>query len=144
MGLSFRIFLLDQNDVLFRLPNTKFDQMLRNPTSHRLPRFAGMRVRMTDVGVELIDRQAVQVVWITFNVLTFDDDGYFDASAFDRHQRARAEQGWAKLGDEPTRVPTVIDAASRFVAQGGSWKPSGKLQRVIDQAALGRVKCERL
>ena len=81
---------------------------------------------------------------ITFNVLTFDDDGYFDASTFDRHQRARAEQRGAKLGEDPTSVPTVIDAASRFVAQGGSWKPSGKLQRVIDQAALGRVKCERL
>lgn len=144
MGLSFRMFLLDQDDVLYRLPNTKFDQMLRNPASHRLSRFAGKRVRMTDVGVELIDRQAVQVVWITFNVLTFDDDGYFDASAFDRHQRARAELGLAKPVDEPTGVPTVIDAATRFVAQGGSWKPSGKLQRVIDQAALGRVKCERL
>jgi len=144
MGLSFRMFLLDQDDVLFRLPNTKFNQMLRNPTSHRLPRFAGTRVRMTDVGVELIDLQAVQVVWITFNVLTFDDEGYFDASAFDHHQRARAELGWAKLVDEPTSTPTVIDAATRFVAQGGSWKPSRKLQRVIDQAALGRVKCERL
>ena len=144
MGLSFRMFLLDQDDVLFRLPNTKFNQMLRNPTSHRLPRFAGTRVRMTNVGVELIDRQAVQVVWITVNVLTFDDEGYFDASSFDRHQRARAELGLAKLVDESTSAPTVIDAASRFVAQGGCWKPSGKLQRAIDQAALGRVKCERL
>ena len=120
MGLSFRIFLLDQDDVLFRLPNTKFDQMLRNPASHRLPRFVETQVRMTDVGIELIDRKAVQVVRVTFNVLTFDDDGNFNASAFDLHQRACAEQGRAKLGDEPTSVPTVIDAASRFVAQGGS------------------------
>jgi hypothetical protein len=33
MGLSCRIFLLDQNDHLLRLSNTKFEQMLRNPTS---------------------------------------------------------------------------------------------------------------
>lgn len=144
MGLSFRMFLVDQDDVLYRLPNTKFDQMLRNPASHRLSRFAGTRLRMTDVGVKLINCQAVQVVWITFNVLAFDHEGYFDASAFDRHQRARAELGLAKLVDESTGAPTVIDAASRFVAQGGCWKPSIKLQRVIDQAALGQVKCERL
>ena len=43
MGFSFRMFLLDQDDGLYRLPNTKFEQMIRNPTSYRLLRFAGAR-----------------------------------------------------------------------------------------------------
>jgi hypothetical protein len=51
------MFLLDQDDTLYRLPSAKFDQMLGDPTRCRLPRFAGNRVRMTDVAVELIDRQ---------------------------------------------------------------------------------------
>jgi hypothetical protein len=45
MGLSSRMFLLDQDDNLYRLPNTKFEQILRDPTSLRIPRFAGARVR---------------------------------------------------------------------------------------------------
>ena len=90
MGLSCRMFLLDQNDSLVCLPSTKFERMLRDPKSLRFPHFAGTRVRMVDVVVELRNRQAIGV-WTTFGLLAFDDEGYFDASAFDRHQRARAE-----------------------------------------------------
>jgi hypothetical protein len=50
------MYLLDQDDTLYRLPSAKFNQMLRDPTRCRLPRFAGSRLRMTDVAVELIDR----------------------------------------------------------------------------------------
>ncbi len=57
MGISCRMFLLDQDDGLYRLSSAKFNQILRDPTSCRLTRFAGARVRMTNVAVELLDRQ---------------------------------------------------------------------------------------
>ena len=138
------MFLLDQNDGLYRLPNTKFEQMLRDPTSHRISRFAGARVRMTDIVVELLDRQPIRVVWTTFGILTFDEKGCFDPSAFDRHQRARAELALAPLTAESGGAATVVDAATRFVAQGGRWVPPKALARRIDNAALGRLKCPRL
>lgn len=81
MGMTCRVFLLDQDDGLYRLPNTKFERMLREPTSHRLPRFAGARVRMAEVVVELVDRRAIRVIWTTFGLLTFDDEGCFDPRA---------------------------------------------------------------
>ena len=142
MGLASRMFLLDRNDGLYRLPNAKFEQMLRDPTSHRIPRFAGARVRTTDVVVELVDRQPLRVVWTTFSILTFDGEGCFDPSAFDQHQRARAELALALPIVES--AATVVDAASRFVAQGGRWAPSSAVAGLIDRAALGRVKCPRL
>jgi CRP-like cAMP-binding protein len=138
------MFLLDRDDVLYRLPNTKFEQMLRDPTRHRFLRFAGTRVRMTDVILELVDRDAIRVVLTTFSFLTFDNEGYFDPSAFDRHQRARAELAFASLAAEPECSSTVVDAASRFVAQGGRWAPSRALARLIEKVALGRVQCSRL
>ncbi|SRR6266581_5217821 len=144
MGLSCRIFLLDENDGLFRLPNTTFDEMLREPTRHRFPRFADARVRMADLVVELLERQPIRVVWTSFSILSFDDEGYFEASAFDRHQRARAELALAPLSGESAGVATVVDAATRFVAQGARWAPSRTLARRIDDAALGRAKCPRL
>ena len=143
MGISCRMFLLDMDDSLYRLPNAKFNQILRDPTSCRFTRFAGTRMRMTDVAVELIDRQPIRVVWITFGFLAFDDDGCFDLSSFDRHQRARAELALALPSLEPKREG-VVDAADRFVAQGGRWTPSSALQRRIDAVALEEVKCPRL
>jgi len=38
---------------------------------------------MTRVIVELLDRQAIRVIWTTFGVLTFADKGCLDPSAFD-------------------------------------------------------------
>ena len=138
------MFLLDQDDVLYRLPSTKFRQMLRDPASCRVPRFAGVRVRMVDVGVQLQDRKPICVVWMTLGFLTFDRKGYFDASAFDRHQRACAELGLTVPIVETGGEGKVVDAADRFVAQGGRWAPSRALQRRIDAAALGQVRCTRL
>jgi hypothetical protein len=138
------MFLLDKDDGLYRLPSAKFGRMLRDPTTCRITRFAGARVRMTDVAVELLDRQPLRVVWITFGYLTFDGEGYFDTSAFDIHQRARAELALAFPTEEPNGGGIVVDAATRFVAQGGLWTPSITLQRRIDAAALDQVKCPRL
>lgn len=138
------MFLLDQDDALYRLPNIRFEQMLRDPASHRLPRFAGTRVRMADVIIELLDRQAIRVIGASFSYLAFDGEGCLDQRAFDRHQRARVELALAPLNAEPGSPTTVADAASRFVAQGGRWAPSKTLARLIDEAALGRVKCMRL
>ena len=33
----------------------------------------------------------------------------------------------------------VLDAASRFVAQGGQWRPSNDLVQRIDDMALGKA-----
>lgn len=144
MGLSCRLFVLEQNDDPYRLPNRTFKQLLRGPTGHRFPRFAGSRVRMTDLVVEFVDRQPIRIVWTTYSILTFDGEGRFDAKAFDRHQRARAELALAPLVADSDGAAIVVDAATRFVDQGGRWAPSRALARRIEEAALGLVKCARL
>jgi len=144
MGLAFHIFLLDQDDGLYRLPRTKFDQMLRDSTCLCFPQFAKARMRMASIVVELVDRRPMRVVWRTFNRLSFDDKGYFDASAFDVHQRALWELALSPVLGQARNATGVVDASDRFIAQGGRWKPSTAVARFIDDAALGRVKFLRL
>lgn len=43
-----------------------------------------------------------------------------------------------------TNNTAIIDASSRFVAQGGRWHPSPSLERRVCQAALDEVKYQRL
>jgi hypothetical protein len=141
MGLSCRVFLLGKNDDLYRLPNNRFEQMLRDPAGHCFPRFAGTRVRMATVVVELQDRQPIRVVWTSHSILTFNREGYFGTRSFDRHQRARAELAFAPQIAKPHSAVTVVDAVSQFVNRGGRWTPSTTLARRIDEAAMGHVKC---
>jgi hypothetical protein len=55
---SARTFIVGPDDTLYRLAGTKFAAMLDHPENHRLPRFAGQRVRMVEAIVELRDRAA--------------------------------------------------------------------------------------
>jgi hypothetical protein len=146
MGFSCRRFLIARDDTLWRLSSTKFDRMLRDPASHCLPVFAGQRARMAGVVVELVARDPVRIVRNTFSILSFDAEGRIDPGRFEKQQFAFVESVVASVfavfdgnGDD-----TVVDATSRFIAQGGQWVPSGDLARAIEEAALGQRQCRRL
>ncbi|AME28157.2 hypothetical protein [Burkholderia sp. PAMC 26561] len=146
MGFSCRTFLIARDDTLWRLSSTKLDRMLRDPAGHYLPDFAGQRARMASVVVELVARNPMRVVRNTFFILTFDAEGRIDPSKFEKQQFALAESVFAPVfavfADESNQ--TVVDATSRFIAQGGQWVPSRALARVIDQTALGQRQCRHL
>ena len=146
MGFSCRTFLIARDDTLWRLSSAKFDRMLRDPAGHCLPDFAGQRARMASVMVELVARNPVRIVRHTFSILIFDAEGRIDPSRFEKQQYALAESVFAPVfavyADESNQ--TVVDATSRFIAQGGQWVPSRALARVIDQTALGQRQCPHL
>jgi hypothetical protein len=144
MGFACQTFLLAHDDRLGRLASAAFDRMLRDPASHRLPQFAGQRVRMASIVVELDRGQPVRVVRRTFAVLGFDDEGGLDLGRFSRQQAALAEAALAPGLGESGGGGKLVEAASRFVAQGGTWTPSGDLARAIDRAAMGYEPCRRL
>gem|GEM_PF-5239879 len=56
VSYSIRRFILGPDDTLYRLASAKFSRIVDDPESHRLERFAGQRVRMAEVIVELRDR----------------------------------------------------------------------------------------
>ncbi len=142
MTYSPRIFLVGPDDTLYRLGSAKFARMLDDPENHRLPRFAGQRVRMVDAIVELRDRVPCGVVRLVYEMLRFDVQGRLDRRAFERQNVALAE---LVVGEPPTNdAGAVVDASSRFIAQGGRWQPSPSLARRVRRAALGELKCERL
>lgn len=140
MGYSFRKYLLAADDSIWRLENTAFDRMLRNPARHRLPGLAGQRIRMADLAVLLEHRKPICGVRATYALVGFDAQGHLVADAFLRQQFALTESALAPAFADPDAHTTVVDASSRFVAQGGRWIPSAQLARVIEDVALGRLK----
>lgn len=139
MALTSRIFVLDADDSLFRLPNSKFMGMLGEPRKHRCPAFAGQRVRSAEVILELENRKPVRVVRTYYCMLSFDQDGCFDLEAYSRFQNAHVESTFS-ASDAKVKV---VDAASRFVLQGGNWSPAKDVVVVIHNAALGGLECKR-
>jgi hypothetical protein len=145
VSYSIRTYILGPDDTLYRLASAKFSRMVDDPESHRLERFAGQRVRMAEVTVEVRDRAPRAVVRLVYEMLGFDADGRLDRATFMRQNMALAA-----LTIDPV-IPrlvkedkAVVDAGSRFVARGGSWHPSAALKQEILRAALDETSCKRL
>ena len=144
MGISHRMFLIDSEDCLYRLPTSTFQAMLQAPVLRRYPQFSGQRVRTASIYVELVDRRPTEIVRATFDILTFDEDGYFERDLYLQQQSSGAELAMAPVISDPSNNTDVVDAASRFIAHGGCWIPSRSLACAIGDAALARTRCTRL
>jgi hypothetical protein len=145
VALSSRIFIIGTHDgTLYRLAGTKFSGMLNDPSSYTLPRFASQRVRMASATIELQDRLPYRVVRVIYEILQFDDQGQLDIETFN-HQNAALVDVMLENTLPSSQIDTsIIDASSRFVAQGGRWNPSTSLEWQICQAALDEFKYNRL
>jgi hypothetical protein len=145
MSYSIRTYILGPDDTLYRLASAKFSRMVDDPQSDRLERFAGQRVRMAEVIVQVRDRAPCAVVRLVYEMLGFDADGRLDRATFMRQNRALAElvvdRAIPRLVEEGK---AVVDAGSRFVARGGSWQPTPAQEREIVRAALDETPCRRL
>jgi len=119
---------------MYRLPNATFTRMLDDPHRHGLPRFAGQRVRMADVAVEIINRQPIRVVRTSFSILTFDGQGFLDRAAFERHQYARAELALAPALGPASRGKSLVEDRVKFIEHGGRWEPSNAIMKLIEKA----------
>ncbi|WP_139052764.1 hypothetical protein [Thiocapsa marina] len=145
MSYSTRIYILGPDDTLYRLASAKFSRMVDDPTRHRVERFAGQRVRMAEVIVEVRDRAPCAVVRLVYEMLGFDAEGRLDRDAFIRRNAALAELAMNSVIPRMVDVEkAVVDAGSRFVARGGTWHPSAALDQEFLRAALDETPCKRL
>ena len=142
MGLSLRIFLVDDDDSLRRLPLARYERLLRGEAGESLPQYAGRRVRYVLVSVDVVDRKPVEIVHIQYSTLAFDSKGRLDQ--VDRKRKAKLAMDLlpALSGDDPEQV---IDARHRFAKKRYDseyrWKPSLGIEAAIINAIFGSKRC---
>ena len=144
MGLSSKLFLLSADDTVHALSNSAFMRMLRRESMARIPEFAGQRVRQASAIVELANGAPTRIVRCTFTILDIDEHGALDVDRWNAQQFARIGDPLAPERPDRGSMPQIIDAASRFVARGGSWEPDQTLLHRIEKAALLKLVCPRV
>jgi len=72
MGFGFRIFVVDENDIIIRIPATRFDRIRNRDPKESLPQYKNSRLRYAMVILELENRKPISVVRIDYGYLAFD------------------------------------------------------------------------
>lgn len=69
MGLSIRIFIVEDDDTIKRLPLARYERLFTRDSDERLSEYAGQRVRYALIVVDLVNRRPVEIVKDEFGFL---------------------------------------------------------------------------
>jgi hypothetical protein len=72
MGLSIRVFIVEDDDTIKRLPLARYERLFKRDPNESLPKYAGKRVRYALIVVDLVNRRPIEIVRDEFGFLDFD------------------------------------------------------------------------
>lgn len=138
MGIACRVFFVDDNDSLKRIPLARLDRLLHFDRRESLQQYAGKHVRCAMVFLEVAGRQVQAIRNIDYFLLPFNDKGQIDKKEWEKGIRLGRDL-LPPLSDE--KYPKqVIDAQHRFAKRRYEhefkWKPSRKVEEAIVAATL--------
>jgi hypothetical protein len=115
-------FVLDSQDRIFRLSQAFYARLVDEPAVHRVPRFAGQRVRLVQASVDAARGRVAQVQHMIYTWLSFDSAGRLDPDSMKR---------------EAAEVMDSLLASSKSNARKLQWRPRKSLESLLRRAAQG-------
>ena len=138
MGITCRVFFLDDNDSLQRIPMARLDRLLHFDRKESLQQYAGKRVRCAVVFLKVAGRQLLAIRNIDYSLLHFDAKGRIDKKEWEKGMRLGMDLLPSLLDEEHPKK--VIDAqhlfAKRRYEHEFKWKPSRKVEDAIVAAVF--------
>ena len=136
MGLSIRIFIVEDDDTIKRLPLARYERLLKRDPNEKLLEYAGKRVRYALIVVDLVNRRPIEIVRDEFGFLEFDDEGRHKVSVHGKEESLAFDMLAPLLSDQTNSQ--VIDARHKFAKKRYldkfSWTPTDEIVVGIAEA----------
>lgn len=134
-----RYYLIADDGQILRLAQKTFYDILLKRRATPFSELRGHRVRLATLDVLIDGKRAIGVARANFNYITFDADGLFDSTEWDK-----SFEHFVSTWDLPTidADTKVINARSRFADRqrdiDQTWVPSDELRDRLVAAATGK------
>ena len=139
MGLGTRIFIVNDDDTLKRMPMKRYHRLFRRDPEERFLEYAGNRIRYVLVVLELKNRKPVEILKIQYSYLAFDKKGRLREDERERAARLSMELIKPLLPEEESNH--VIDAGHKFAKKRFDdryiWKPTPEIKAAIQRTIFG-------
>lgn len=136
MGLSVRIFIVNDDDSIQRIPLGQYQRLLEKDSEEKLPQYAGKRMRYVEVALELEQRKPAGILRILYFIMPFDSKGRIDPVELEKERRLSMEM----IPSITTKLnnSNVISAQHHFAQkrfdQQFRWKPTPEIKAAIIKA----------
>ena len=142
MGAGLRIYIIKDDESLYRLPVTKFQRLLRFDPREKLIQYAGNRVRCCSLVIEFKARKPQQIIQGQYYYLYFGIDGQLDPE----HREAKFElllNGGIDICSGQF-VDNVLDFSQYFRTKQFinkyRWVPSPAIEAAIENEVFNKGK----
>ena len=140
MGLSIRIFIVEDDDTITRLPLACYERLHKRDPDERFLKYAGKRIRYALIVVDLVNRRPIEIVKDEFGFLFFNDEGRLKVSAHGKEESLAFDMIPPLLSDQTNG--RVIDARHKFAKKSYfdkfSWTPTDEILAAIAEAIFGK------
>ena len=140
MGISLRIFLVNDDDSIKRIPLARFERLIRRDPDERLPQYSGERVRYAEVVVEFDQRKPVRILRTQYFIMSFDSEGRIDVAEQEKESMLAMDAlPPYNIDQQPSQI---IDARHRFAKKRFDnkyrWSPTPEIEASIVEAIFGK------
>jgi hypothetical protein len=141
MGLSIRVFIVEDDDTIKRLPMARYERLLERDPDERLLEYVGKRVRYALIVVDLVNRRPIEILRDEFGFLDFDEDGRFKEPQHEKEESSALDMlDFFSLEQQDKRV---IDARHIFARKRyfdkNRWEPTDEIITAIAEAIFGKL-----
>ena len=133
--MSIRMFLVDDDDYVTRLPLRLYDRLSSGDATAAIPALSGKKARYALAIVDTEGRRVMQVQALECGYLPFDSTGRLDRRALDEQgELAMAMLGPLVLAETPSSVTNAAHLfARRAFKHRYKWEPSDVvIQRISE------------
>lgn len=141
MGVSVRVFLVDDQGKLVRFPYARFERLWRYDPVESLPETSGRFACFALAYVQLVERKPQRLLRVDYQRIELDDEGRFDQEAIQRCLRVAAgsmDLSWLHpTGEERGNVIRAEHRFHRARYKGEfNWEPSIKQKEELHRLAF--------
>ena len=141
MGLSIRVFIVEDDDSIKRLTLAQYERLLKRDPNESLLRYAGRRIRYALIVVDLVNRRPIEIVRDEFAYLDFDEEGQFIEPEHGKEESSALDMlDFFSLERKDKRV---IDARHIFARKRyfdkNRWEPKDEIIAAIAEAIFGKL-----
>lgn len=145
MGAGIRVFFIEANDCVRRIPLERFKRLTRRGGSdERFPEYANQKIRYAWVDIETENRKPVSIEMIDGSFVRFNERGELDEEDFRRGARLVVEIVTSAVMASftaPVKGGPIIDARRHFLRKQYfnefRWQVNREMEKKIEEAIFG-------